>query len=362
MMKRLIGPILLLAIATTSRAGEDGKKVFVGYLYGPPRAINYRLYTHLCHAFLVADADGKVRTGKNVPSRSLTDEAHKNGVKVLISLGGWGWDAQFAAIVSKTEAEDRYVASVMEIVAANGYDGIDLDWEYPDTKEEIVGFERLARRFRSLLDALGTKQGKPMTLTMAASSNPGTLRWLDTKFLVETMDWINVMTYDMAGDWTEYAGHNAPLHASSKQPGRPISAEVTVDYLLKDRHLPADRIALGIPLYGRGFPVASPYASKKGVAKKKMPNGDYANLHKLLGEGWTRSFDAETKVPWLLAPDHSAVIGYDDDESVSGKTAWAMSLGLRGVFFWQIAADRLPDGSNPLQDASRKAIDSATGK
>ena len=48
---------------------------------------------------------------------------------------------------------------------------------------------------------------------------PGTLKWLDKAFLLETMDWINVMTYDYTGDWTSYAGHQSPLFASSKQPG-----------------------------------------------------------------------------------------------------------------------------------------------
>ena len=91
----------------------------------------------------------------------------------------------------------------MEIVDQFDYDGIDLDWEYPDTKEEVVGFERLTRRFRKELDALGKKKGRPMVVTMAASSNPGTLKWLDKAFLLETMDWINVMTYDFTGDWTE---------------------------------------------------------------------------------------------------------------------------------------------------------------
>jgi chitinase len=343
-------------------AGPDEKatdKVFVGYLYGQPRQINYRLYTHLCHAFLVADGDGKVEKSRNVPSAELTGEAHMSGVKVLLSLGGWGWDKQFAAIVSKPEAEERYVKSVLEIVDGSDYDGIDLDWEYPDTKEEVVGFERITRRFRKELDAIGAKKGRPMLVTMAASASPGTLRWLDKDFLLATMDWINVMTYDYAGDWTDYAGHHSPLFASSKQPGgNRHSTELTMKYLLEARGLPANRLAVGIPLYGKGFPVKEPYASTKGVPKTRIPGGNYANLSKLQkDQGWTRKWDDETKNPWLISPDQTAVIGYDDAESVALKTEWARKQGFRGVFFWQIAADRLPDGTNPLQEASRKALD-----
>ena len=343
---------------------KDTSKVFVGYLFGPPRNLNFKLYTHLCHAFLVADGDGRIRESRNVPNRELTADAHKAGVKVLVSLGGWGWDKQFASIVSKPEAEDRYFSAVMEVVDTADYDGFDLDWEYPDTKDEVVGFERLTRRFRKALDALGTKKGRPMFVTMAASSNPGTLKWLGKDFLLENMDWINVMTYDMAGNWTSYAGHHSPLHASSKPPGRNRpSTEATMMHLLEERQIPANRLAVGIPLYGRAFGVAEPYALTKGVTKGRMPQGNYSNLHKLQHEqGWTRQWDDETKSPWLLAPDHHTVIGYDDPESVAIKTEWAMKKGFRGVFFWQVAADRLPDGTNPLQEASHKKWDEAAGK
>jgi chitinase len=355
-----IAAFFLAAVSSSAVAEDrDTGKVFVGYLFGQPRDINFRLYTHICHAFLVADGEGKVHPGRHVPSAELTADAHKAGVKVLLSVGGWGWDGQFASIVAKPAAEDRYVKSVMEVVDRSDYDGIDLDWEYPDTENEVVGFERLARRFRKELDAIGTRKGRPMLLTMAASSNPGTLRWLGKDFLLETMDWINVMTYDYAGDWTSYAGHNAPLHASSKQPeAKPHSTEATLKYLLEERGLPANRLAVGIPLYGRGFPVEEPYASTKVVKKTRVPQGDYRNLHKLLHEqNWTRRWDAETKTPWLLAPDRSVVIGYDDAESVAIKTDWALKKGLRGVFFWQIAADRMPDNTHPLQDAARKRWD-----
>jgi chitinase len=66
-------------------------------------------------------------------------------------------------------------------------------------------------------------------------------------------------------------------------------------------------------------------------------------------------WDDETKNPWLISPESNVVIGYDDAQSVAIKTEWAMQQKLRGVFFWQIAADRLPDGSYLLQEASYKA-------
>ena len=239
-------------------------KVFVGYVFRPPAQINFSLYTHLCHAFITADADGILNTNRLVPNRQLVAEAHNHGVQVLLSLGGWGWDDQFAAITSDPAIEARYIQSVMQMVDDFDYDGIDLDWEYPDSPKEVEGFTRLATAFRQRLDALGGKKNRKMLQTIAASANPGTIKWLSNDLLLATMDWINLMTYDMAGDWTDYAGHHSPLHASSRQPGAPLSTELLIEHLLQ-RGMPADRIALGIPLYGRGFPVSEPYASTRDV-------------------------------------------------------------------------------------------------
>jgi chitinase len=357
-VKFVIYFFLLCGLTAFSQTTNKIDKVFVGYVYRPPAKINFKLYTHLCHAFITANEDGVVRTNRNVPSREFTTQAHEAGVKVLLSLGGWGWDKQFAAMVSKPEAEDRYVTAVMGMVDAFDYDGIDLDWEYPDTAEEIVGFERLAKRFRKQLDQLSVKKKRPMFQTMAAAANANTLKWLSNELLLETMDWVNVMTYDMAGDWTDYAGHHSPLFASKKQPGSPRSTELSMKYLI-ERGMPANRLALGIPLYGKGFSVSEPYASTKDKKPgQRAPGGNYGRLVQLQKEqGWTRQWDDETKSPWLIAPDKPAVIGYEDTESIALKTEWGMKLGLRGVFFWEINQDRLADGTNPLQEASRKKFD-----
>jgi len=82
----------------------------------------------------------------------------------------------------------------------------------------------------------------------------------------------------------------------------------------------------------------------------------YRSLERLIRkEKWTREWDDEAKVPWLLSPKGNAVIGYDDAESVKLKTDWALRHGLQGIFFWEVNGDRLDDGSNPLQEICRKA-------
>ena len=354
---RVVLVLAILAFATSARADPDDQnppRVLLGYLYGPIPDIDFQLYTHLAHTFVTVEADGTLQNSPTVPSRALTTDAHRAGVQVLLSLGGWGFDEQFAAIASHPEAEDRFVASVLKMVDNFDYDGIDFDWEYPDTEAEVVGFERITRRFRAGVDAIGLSKRRTMRITMAASSNPETLRRLKTDFLVATMDWINVMTYDYTGSWSDYAGHQSPLFASSKAPGSKLSTAATLEHLLNDRKIPADRLVLGIPLYGRGFAVAQPYASTRGIAATKVPAGGYASIVKRLDQGWTRTWDDETKTPWLHAPDGSAVIGYDDAESVAAKTVWANQHHLRGVFFWEIHQDRLPDGSHPLQETARR--------
>jgi len=350
-----IAAVLTLPMWVGQAAERD--KVLLGYVFGTPAKINYDLYTHLCHAFIVAKKDGKLIPQDNVPSRQLTTEAHQAGVKVLLSLGGWGWDANFAAMSLDPTAEDRYVDAVVRLVDEFDYDGIDLDWEYPDTNIEIVGFERLTRKFRKQLDALESRKHRPMLTTMAAAAHPKTLEWLINEFLLETMDWVNVMTYDYYGSWATCAGHHSPLFVSSQMPLRDqLSTASSIKYLL-DRKLPPDRIALGIPLYGRAFGVDEPYADTAGAPKPSRESYNYKQIASLLKDsGWIRQWDGETKNPWLIARDGSEIVGYDDAESVAIKTRWAVDQGLRGVFFWQVDADRLPDGTNPLQEVAAKNL------
>ncbi len=352
----IISFLVISTIHTLSLKADEPSKsdtVFLSYVNGSGVDLNYDLYTHLCHAFITANKDGSLIPNELVPDRQLTADSHKHGVEVFLSLGGWGWDANFLAIVMNPEAEDRYISSVLEIVDEFDYDGIDLDWEYPDSREEMPGFDRLARRFREGLEELGKRKERSMKLTMAVSAHPKTLVWLSNKMILENFDWINVMTYDYSGNWSDFAGHHSPLSTSSQTPkDENQSIETSINYLIEERKLPTEKILLGLPLYARGFNVASPYCSTEGVQTEGLDVKRYYEIPILLKNGWQRTWDNETKTPWLHSPSGLGVIGYDDKESIAIKTKWAREKKLRGVFFWEASQDRMSNKRNPLQEAA----------
>ena len=343
--------------------------VFLGYYFSgasktmPPETIAFDYYTHICHAFLLGDEGGGVITSDDVPSRALTSAAHAKGVRVILSLGGWGSDGYFAAMAENPGAPARHVRKVLKIVEDYGYDGIDLDWEYPDTAEEAEGFAALTRMFREGLDKLERKHDQTYELTMAVTSTDQAARWLDKDLLLENMDFLNVMTYDFCGPWSDYAAHHSALFQSPEDTREhPLSVQSGMEYWVNRRAFPKDRLAVGISLYGRGFESSGPYqtVSKKGTNRYTALG--YAEIRPLAENGWKRVWDTDASVPFLYAPDGSAFIGYDDTQSVAAKTRWAKTNGYRGIFFWAISHDRMNDGSYPLQTAAAKAWPRKTRK
>ena len=332
-----------------------GKRFFLGYLSGGPDRVNYALFTHICHAFVVADEEGRIVARTSVPSRKLTTEAHQANVKVILSLGGWGMDKEFAALTSKEASYERFVTTVMKMTDEFDYDGIDLDWEFPDNPTEAKNFNRLARRFRRELNLLGRKKDRPFLLTMAVNASPGLSKWLDTDVLLETMDFINVMTYDFYGGWSQQAGHHSALFESSKAKG--ASTQKAMAYWHQVKGIPKDKLLVGLPLYSRGFAAAKPYDKVNRDAPHPYQALAYHKLHELIKDGWACTWDDETQNPWLTSPKGDYVHSYDNEKSLAIKTRWAIEQDYRGVFFWEIKQDRLEDGSNPLLEASRKALD-----
>lgn len=337
-----------------------GSPRVVGYYPGwvaeefPPEKIDFARFTHINHAFLPVDENGVPGTEGSVPSRTLTGLAHQAGVKVLLSFGGSESGGRYNPLAKSAAKRKTFVAGAMKLIEDYGYDGLDNDWEFPENETDRANYGRLNHELRVAMNHLEKKLKRKLLLTAALPAGDWSGKWYPTVDLTTTYDFVKVMTYDFAGDWGEIAGHNAPFDKSSRDP-EGGSIKDAMAYWVQ-RGIPKSHLNLGLANYGRGFDVAEPYMKVAKDAKSKVGELDYRDAIKLLAQGWTRTVDGETGVPWMLAPDHTAVFGYDDAESQAMKARWGQAQSFGGIFFWDINADRMPDGSHPLVDAAVAAL------
>jgi chitinase len=311
-----------------------------------PKEIRYERFTHLAHAFLKSDGDGNLVEDRAIPSRDLTQRAHQQGVKVLLSLGGAHSARTFREVVRRKESLERYAAAVAKAAADHGYDGVDVDWEPTEGEDDRRDLALLVRTLRAALPGA--------IVSMAAPASDWYGRAWDVDELRKHVDFLNVMTYDFHGPWSSHAGHNAPLRAApDDEDGAVASVESGMAYWRDRRKWPADRLNVGIPCYGRGFAVKEWHRKPGGRAPHETIG--YRDAVELLNEGWHRGWDAKVGVPTLLKEGAAELISYEDPESAGLKGAWAREKGYRGVFFWHVEQD-WRDGDHEIVRAAAKAF------
>ncbi|RMH30546.1 MAG: glycoside hydrolase family 18 protein [Candidatus Hydrogenedentota bacterium] len=318
-----------------------------------PAQIRYENFTHLCHAFVTATPDGKLKTDGNLPSRELTSRAHAAGVKVLLSVGGADSGKYMGPIATSETLRTQFARALVGMVREYGYDGIDLDWEFPTNPTEKEAFTQLARELRELLGL--SSQGTNL-LTSAQVGVPDVVQNVDMQALRGVMDWVAIMTYDMHGPWSNHAGYNAAFR-TAKGDREGCTSRSLVAQMATWRDVggwPPERLLVGIPCYGRGFPVRRWHDPMPPNTKPARPYLAYKDILPLLEQGWVRHFDNYAMIPWLERPGGGELLSYDDVESVQHKTRWARQNGFGGVFFWEISQDWI-GGRNILIEAARKA-------
>ena len=343
--------LLLLGGLRPQKSPAAAPRVVLGYYpswvsHPNAKEIRYERFTHLAHAFLKADAKGRLREDAAVPNPDLVRRAHGKNVKVLLSLGGAGSAKTFRAIVRSDDARRRYVASVARAVGDSFYDGVDLDWEPTDSDEDRQGLVALVTALRDALPSA--------LISMAAPASDWYGRWWDATALEPRVDLLNVMSYDFHGPWSAHAGHNAPLNAApDDEDGAALNAAAAMTYWAESRKWPREKLNLGIPCYGRGFAVKSWH--QKPAGKAEHESIDAHDVKGLIDDGWRRAWDAKVGVPTLLKEGVAELISYEDAESAALKGAWAREKGLRGIFFWNIQQD-WADGDHEIVKAAASAF------
>ncbi len=296
-------------------------------------------------------------------------------LKVLLSVGGWGARG-FSGAAATPESRAEFIRSVQQVIDQYGLDGIDLDWEFPVNGAWGLVASQPADRdnFTALLKELRAAVGTKKLVTIAVGANVESPKsWVDVKAVAPLLDYINLMTYDMAYG-TQY--FNSNLYDSRHWPTVAAADKYSADFVVNNylaAGLKPSQMNLGIGFYGRvpkravepGIdwskpdaqknPATQPYFGAQQIELFKSLGYDLSKdtyvkyndiVAKLLNDPqkrFTEHWDDEAKVPWLSvnSADGKALfaLSYENPRSVAIKADYIKSKGLAGGMFWEYGAD-----------------------
>jgi chitinase len=310
-------------------------------------------------AFLLNDLRDK-NSGNLIPNTSLVDFAEKHDVKVMVSIGGWEDSGNFPEVASIKAKRVNFASSCINLIRKYGFHGIDIDWEYPGLEAhngspaDYDNFTLLLTELRDSLNAHEAETGRYYPLSFAAPASPTVAKGFDVEAISEILDFINIMTYDFHGVWDSESNHNSPLFAETGG---------SVDQAFRLYHenygVPAEKLNLGAPFYGRTFDQCRKiYGKHSGASTYFHPEG-FADFQMLENNsaGFRRKWDNDAKVPYFVNRKKKILVSYDDEESVGYKADYILDNNARGVIVWTIVGDYLENSDTPLLEVLHKKLD-----
>ena len=295
-------------------------------------------------------------------------------MRVLLSIGGWTYSTNFAAAASTDETRATFASTAVTLVKdcefpefgalgsllttlccarskqlsvtnnifIGGFDGIDIDWEYPADATEAANFITLLSTVRQALDDYADEYapGYHFLLTVASPAGPQNYDIMDLSGMAPYVDYFDLMGYDYAGSWDTTSGHQANLYYESSNPNatKYSTEQALTDYIAAG--VPADQIVLGMPVYGRSFEetagIGLPYT---GVGSGSWEDGvwDYKVLPR---SGATEITDSVAGATYSYDSSTEELISYDTADMVATKVEYLLGKGLAGSMFWEASADR----------------------
>lgn len=326
--KRGLAALLLLTLtavllpARSAAAAEETPFRVVGYYpYWEPGAlekIRYDVLTHINYAFAIPTSDGDLLPleGSSL-ARRILKEAHANGVQVLLAVGGWSYQnvplaSTFASATATAEKRTRLVNAIVALCGEYGFDGVDMDWEYPRISD---GTYRQYESFMLELAAALRARGLLLTAAVPAGVSAQGVPYRDsmgqTDAVLQAVDWINVMAYE-GGSGKDHSTYDFAVHAAG--------------YWTEQRGLPGEKVVLGVPFYGRD---------------RYVP---YGELLAAVPDAWSRD----------SAVYRGSTVWYNGIPTVTAKTEYALAH-LGGVMAWELSQDTT-DRTYSLLSAIGRAV------
>jgi chitinase len=345
-------------ITVTTKSNASSGKIIAGYYASwaaysgyTPSDIQASKLTHILYAFANVSSSYKIALGDpSVDEKNFADlRALKQkypGLKTLISVGGWEWSGRFSNMASTAVRRETFAGSVVDFLVKYGFDGVDIDWEFPVSggkadnayrAADKGNFTLLLKLLREKLDAQGAKDGKKYLVTIAGGSSKDYVGNVQLKSIAQYLDFGLVMAYDIHGYSDKYTDHNAPLYGSTDpSPQFVWSVDQAVQAWLK-AGFPKTKLTVGVPFYGHRY--SNVKGGGTGIYKtysgyKSLDYDDIVSQY-LSDKSYARYYGMAGRTPWLF--NGSTFITYEDASSLSEKAAYIKNQGLAGAGIWELS-------------------------
>ncbi|KAF7994541.1 hypothetical protein HCN44_004013 [Aphidius gifuensis] len=325
-----------------------------------PEDIDPDLCTHIIYGFAVLDSS--TLTIKTHDSWADIDNkfyervvAYKTkGIKVSIAIGGWNDSAgdKYSKLVNSLSSRSRFIKNIIEFIDKYGFDGLDLDWEYPVCWQVdcTKGPESDKESFTMFVKEL-SDEFKPRGLLLSSAVSPSKRvidAGYDVSIISKYLDWIAIMAYDYHGHFDKKTGHVAPLYVRDDDWEMTFNANFTVNYWL-EKGAPANKLVMGMPLYGQSFSLAE--TNVNGLNSATYGGGEagdstrargflsyYEICEKILFKGWNVVQDPKRRIgPYAYKADQW--VSFDDVEQIKLKSEFVKNHNLAGAMVWALDLD-----------------------
>jgi len=322
-------------------------------------------------------------------------KSRNKDLRVILSIGGWNFPSNFySQMVSDRKSRSTFIKSCVSMMEQHGFDGIDIDWEFPkspartdevkiscwkfDQTQDDGGSPSDGKNFVSLVEEMRSAFGKNKIITVASQADLVKAQDEDIKGLSDHIDMFNLMSYDYTVSDIEdsaVTAPNQPLYPPAEDNvAQKDSVSTTIEGYLR-AGIPAEKMSVGIAYYGHSWFVPGLTAESEwchfGLTAQKQGKccgpfastmgakyGQYSQLcgTYMFSEFQTAGFETcfenvtQSNIGYMVDPqdgytEKGVWFSYLGTDGVKAVVDYAKHKKLGGAFAFDISMDTMSGGS-----------------